>query len=117
MSTQPFAPYSIARRDFIKKAGYAAASATFLAQSLAVMAEESAQPVALALVGGAHIHTPNYIRILNTRKEVKVKHVWDHDAERATKCAKALNSQVAADLKTVWSDPEVKAVVICSETN
>jgi predicted dehydrogenase len=71
----------------------------------------------LALVGCGHIHTPNFIRRLNDRPDVKVKSVWDHDAERAGQRAGELNARAVSDLAAIWSDPDVEAVIICSETN
>ena len=72
----------------------------------------------LALVGCAHIHTPGFVKRLNARtSEFKVKWVWDHDLERAKKSASALNAQVTDDLNKIWSDPEIEAVIICSETD
>lgn len=71
----------------------------------------------LALVGCAHIHTPGFVKRLNARSDVHVKYVWDHQPARAQVSADVLNTQVTPDLATVWADPAVKAVVICSETN
>ena len=71
----------------------------------------------IAMVGGAHIHTPGFIKKLNERQDVNVTSVWDHDSERAARRATELNSQVANSLDDVWQDPSVSAVVICSETN
>jgi predicted dehydrogenase len=48
---------------------------------------------------------------------VKIKCVWDHDAARAGKWATELGCPVVADPKTIWSDSEIKGVVICSETD
>jgi predicted dehydrogenase len=48
---------------------------------------------------------------------VKVKAVWDHDASRAERRGKALETKVVSDVGEIWSDPEIQAVVICSETN
>lgn len=71
----------------------------------------------VALVGGGHIHTPGFIKKLNDRADVKVKYVWDHDAERARARGEALHAPVTGTLDQIWNDPEVTAVVICSETN
>lgn len=106
----------IPRRKFIKQVGLTAASAA-LSQTLVARAVESPKIAHLALVGCAHIHTPSYVNLLKKRKEVKVKYVWDHDAARAAKNAKELGSQVVEDPKTIWSDSEIAAAVICSETN
>lgn len=71
----------------------------------------------LALIGGGHIHTPNFIERLNKRSDMSVKLVWDHDSERAKQCANELQAVTATDLNTIWSDTEIEAVIICSETN
>src|SRR5215813_8061188 len=71
----------------------------------------------LALVGCAHIHTPGFIKRVNARSDVKVKYTWDHDPARAQKCAEALKAEAITDLGKIWSDPEIRAVVICAETN
>jgi predicted dehydrogenase len=70
----------------------------------------------LALVGGAHIHTPGFIRRINARDDVAVTCVWDHDAARAARRAEALDAQVVDDVDAIWDDDEIPAVVICSET-
>jgi predicted dehydrogenase len=73
--------------------------------------------VKVALVGAAHIHTPGFIKRLLARTDVQTAYVWDHDAARAARAAETLNAPAVADVNTLWSDPEVKAVVICSETD
>lgn len=103
------------RREVLKAAGYAAAAA--MATPTLARAQDEAKTIGVALVGGAHIHTPQYVNALKNRKGVKVKYVWDHDAARAEHHAKSLESKTTADLKAIWTDPEIAAVVICSETN
>lgn len=71
----------------------------------------------LALIGGAHIHTPGFIKRVNARDDVAVKYVWDHDADRAKRRAEDLNAEVISDLDIVWKDAATPAVIICSETN
>ncbi len=71
----------------------------------------------VALVGGAHVHTPDFIKRLNDRPDINVKFVWDHDAERARVRAEALNSQTVASLDEIWHDDDIPGVIICSETN
>ncbi len=73
--------------------------------------------VQVALVGAGHIHTPGFIKRLQAREDVAVRLVWDHDAERAGRRAVELGAQVAGDVRQVWEDSLVKAVVICAETN
>jgi predicted dehydrogenase len=70
----------------------------------------------LALVGGAHIHTPGFIERLNIRSDVAVKYVWDHDPARAQKRAESLNSKSTTDLNIIWNDTSIQGVIICSET-
>jgi predicted dehydrogenase len=102
------------RRKFLQTAGAAALAAGAIPSGLAA---EGDQPVTLAFVGCAHIHTPGFIDLLNRRKDVRVKSVWDHDGARAEKRAKQLKAQTVSDLEAVWSDPDIQGVVICSETN
>jgi predicted dehydrogenase len=109
----------IPRREFVQKIGYTgAALAALPSMSLhAAGAPAAAKPVVLAFVGCAHIHTPGFISVLNRRKDVQVKYVWDHDLTRARRRAPHLDAEVVEDPDTIWSDPEVQGVVICSETN
>lgn len=104
---------NLTRRDFIRTTGLAAAAATALPTSWA----QNQPKITIALVGGAHIHTPGFIDLVKTRPDVRVKAVWDHDAARAQRRAKALNSQVVEKVQQIWDDPEITAVVIFSETN
>jgi predicted dehydrogenase len=71
----------------------------------------------VALVGVAHIHTPNFVKRLLARDDVQVKYVWDHRPERARKRAEELSAQVVNAPDTVWADKAVDAAIICSETN
>ncbi len=81
-------------------------------------AEEKKPPVQFAMVGCAHIHATSFLPLLKYReKDVKVKYVWDHKAERAKKIAEALGSTVVDDVAKIWDDPEIKAVIIYSETD
>jgi predicted dehydrogenase len=114
MTAENIAP--LPRRQFIKTIGQATAAAAVISP-LATIAQDNQPKLSFALVGAAHIHTPNYIRILKQRKDVTVKYVWDHDHARAQNAANALGAQVVDDHKTIWADPDIKAVVICSETN
>ena len=100
------------RRDFIATAGVA----TLAAATVPAWAQTD-KKITIAFVGVAHIHTPGYFDIARKRPDVRVKYVWDHDAARADSRAKEIGAQAVADLKTIWNDPEVVAVVILSETN
>jgi predicted dehydrogenase len=101
------------RRNFLKTTGAAIAAAG----SLETIWAQTDKQITIALVGAAHIHTPGFVDLVKTRKDVRVKSVWDHDSARAQQRAKDLNSAVVEDVNTIWSDPEIQAVVIYSETN
>ena len=106
------------RRGFIKAAGGAALIAALPGGLAAAATGEPAKRATLALVGCAHIHTPGFIKLLNSNQQaVRVKFAWDHDAARAERRAAELGAAVATDPRQIWSDPEVEGVVICSETN
>ncbi|MFA7237764.1 MAG: Gfo/Idh/MocA family oxidoreductase, partial [Phycisphaeraceae bacterium] len=70
----------------------------------------------LALIGAAHIHTPNFVKKMAERADVTVKYVWDHDAARAAKNASQLPGASVMDLDTILADKSVSAAVVCSET-
>jgi predicted dehydrogenase len=106
------------RRDFIKAAGSLAIMASLPGSLAAAVGNLGGKPVTLAFVGCAHIHTSGFIKLLlGDQPNVRVKLVWDHNARRAEKRAADLGAAVAANLEQIWSDPDVAAVVICSETN
>jgi predicted dehydrogenase len=71
----------------------------------------------VAFVGVAHIHTPGYLDAVSNHPGFRIKYVWDHDADRAAKRAAGVGAVVPTSLDTIWSDPEIAAVVILSETN
>ncbi len=73
--------------------------------------------IKVALVGCAHIHTPNFVKRLQARDDVEVKTVWDHDSQRAHQRAGELRANVVHAANEIWADPEVEAAIICSETN
>lgn len=75
-----------------------------------------AEPRRLALIGGAHIHTPNFIKRLAARNDVRVVAVWDHDAARAERRAKELDAPIS-DLDTIWADETIEGAIICTETD
>jgi len=101
------------RREFLRTASVAAAAAASLPAALA----QAEKKVTLAFVGVAHVHTPSFMELLSKRNDVKVKCIWDHDAARLGKCAAGTGLAAAKDVQAIWADPEITAVVICSETN
>src|SRR5215471_8955483 len=101
------------RREFLRSVGAAALTAAAGPSLLA----QTSKKIGLAFVGVAHIHTPDYISQVKKREDVTPKWVWDRNADRARKCAGELGARVATEVNQIWSDPEVSAVLICSETN
>ena len=121
MSPLPTRTADASRRGFIKTIG-ALAATTALSPGLRSLAqtpgENQPKPVTIAFVGCAHIHTPGFITLLTKeRQDVRVKYVWDPLPARAEKRAAELGGNVTTSLEQIWADPEVVAVVICSETS
>jgi predicted dehydrogenase len=72
----------------------------------------------IAFVGCAHIHTPGFVGAVNKRENIRVKYVYDKDTVRSEKRASELaGSKVETDFNKIVEDPEVSAVIICSETD
>ena len=106
----------LSRRDFVKSTAIIGAAAAMM-PSVMVSAQETAKTT-IAFVGCAHIHTPDFMNKMKERKDVKVKYCYDHKNERAEKWAKFHSCEALSDSPDkIWNDPEVQAVVICSETN
>jgi predicted dehydrogenase len=72
--------------------------------------------ITLAFVGVAHIHTPGFVGLIKKRSNFKLKTFWDPAVEKANFWAKETGATVAPDMKSIYADPEIDAVVICSET-
>ena len=102
------------RRDFVRTLAVASAGAAIAPKAFA---QAVAPVVSLALVGGAHIHTPGYLEHIKTTPGLKLKSVWDADAARAAKRAEICGSKVVTNLGEILQDPEIAGVIICSETN
>ena len=72
----------------------------------------------VALLGCAHIHTPGFVHTLKQRQpEIKVRYVWDPNAARAARWAPDLAAAIVRHPGRALQDPQVQAVIICSETN
>lgn len=101
------------RRTFLKTTALASAAAA----AAAGRARAAEGPVTLGLVGCAHIHVPGFAKRLAERKDVRVKWAWDEDPARVAKWGGVVGAKTAASPAEVFADPEVKGVVILSETN
>jgi predicted dehydrogenase len=71
----------------------------------------------VAFAGCAHIHTPGFIHTVQARAGFSCKSVWDHNLARAQKNADALGASVVADLDALYADPEIEAILVCTETD
>lgn len=71
----------------------------------------------IAVVGASHVHTPGFVRKLKERDDIQVKYVWDRIPDVAKSQAVELTSKAVSDITQIWADPDVTAVVVCSETN
>ena len=71
----------------------------------------------LAFAGVAHIHTPGFIGAIKKRPGIRVKSVWDPVVAKANVRAAELNAKGVADVQAIAGDPEIHAVVVCSETS
>jgi predicted dehydrogenase len=103
------------RRRFLKTAG--AAGAALAAGSPRAAGAQGAGRTTLALVGCAHIHVPGFTKQLAERPDVRVKWAWDPDPARVAKWGGVVGARTASSPAEVIGDPEVKGVVVLSETN
>ncbi len=71
----------------------------------------------IAIAGCAHIHIGGFIHTLQNRPDITCKTVWDHDTARAERRAGELGASVAESLDAICADPEIDAVLVCTETN
>lgn len=94
----------------------ATGTAVLAAAALPAWAQDQ-KKMTIAFVGVAHIHSPSYINLVKKRPDVVVKYVWDHDSARAEQRARETGAQTVDDVKTIWSDSDITAVVILSETD
>jgi hypothetical protein len=64
---------SLSRRAFLQQAGAAGAAFAISARPSHSALARDVEPVVVALVGVAHIHTPGFAKTLKARSDVKVK--------------------------------------------
>ena len=72
----------------------------------------------IALVGCAHIHTPGFIKRLQSYDaDTRTVAVWDRDPARAQTCSAQLGAPALDTVDAIWSDASIDGVIICSETD
>jgi predicted dehydrogenase len=102
------------RRGFLKAAGAAGAA---LAAGERLATAQDAAKTTIALVGCAHIHVPGFTGLLAGREDVRVKWAWDENPARVAKWGAVVGARTAPSVAEILADPEVKGVLITSETN
>jgi hypothetical protein len=74
-----------------------------------------------AFLGVAHIHTPGFINMLKGRDDVRVKAVYDHDAQRGQQRATELEATFLPTLTPFWatrkSHPSLFAAKPCTTSS
>ena len=112
----------VSRRKALKQ--LAASAAAFAASPLAFSPVASAKSkgtasrnITLALVGGAHIHAPNFANRMANAENVTTKYVWDPSSETATTRREVTGGEIVSDPAVIFNDPDVDGIVICSQTN
>jgi predicted dehydrogenase len=73
--------------------------------------------ITLAFAGVAHIHTPGFIGAIKKHPDLRVKSVWDPVRAKAVVRAAELQANVVEDVNAICNDPEIDAVIVCSETS
>ena len=62
----------------------------------------------LGLVGCAHIHTPGFVKNINSRPGLKVKNVWDPNPARSSKRGQELNATVVLEIPLTEASAKVR---------
>lgn len=112
---------TITRRNALKQIAAGAATvaaAPFVIPSFAGAASPTRNHhITLAMVGGAHIHAPDFANRMARAENVTTKYVWDPHTETAQTRRDVTGGEIAESVSQIASDPDVDGVVICSQTN
>lgn len=113
----------VTRRNAIKQiaAGAAAIAVSPAAFSSFAAASQKTRTddhnITLALVGGAHIHAPDFANRMANAENVTTKYVWDPDSDTASTRQQVTGGEIVSDPAIIFNDPDVDGIVICSQTN
>ena len=108
----------LSRRSWLQKSAAGLAGAA-IASSLgpsSILAAGRSQPIQIALVGGQHIHTPDFAERMASSDLVETRYVWDSSPDTARSRSDVTGGEVIDDPQFIYDDPEVEAVVITSRT-
>ena len=83
------------------------------------MAEPNATApnVPVALIGGAHIHTPKFAETLAHAERIETRYVWDPDPDTAQRRQQVTGGDVIDDPQQAMDDPDLEGVIICAQTD
>lgn len=112
----------ISRRKALKNiaagaAGLAVTPMLFKSTAFAGSKSAARNSITLAMVGGAHIHAPDFANRMAETPHVETKYVWDPSRETAEERQEVTGGEIADDPQVIFEDPDVDGIVICSETN
>lgn len=69
----------------------------------------------LALLSGAHVHTPGYLKTIRESDNLELAVVWDDMAERGQQIAEEMGCAYTADLAAALATPGLEVAVICAD--
>jgi predicted dehydrogenase len=112
---------AISRRKALKylSAGAATLAASplfFVPAAKGVQTRTAEKPVIAALVGGAHIHAPDFVNRMARHEKVETRYVWDPNSDTARARQRVSGGEIVDDVSSILSDPEVNALVVGTET-
>jgi predicted dehydrogenase len=113
---------SISRRKALRNiatgaAAVAASPLAFQAFASGKSSTKARNNITLALLGGAHIHAPNFANRMADAENVQTKYVWDPSRETAEARQEVTGGEIVDNPATIYNDPEIDGIVVCSETN
>lgn len=80
-------------------------------------AGQQVNSVNLAMVGGAHIHAPDFANRMADAGHVNTSYVWDPDKDVANERQQVTGGEIADSPEVIFNDPDVDGVIISSQTN
>lgn len=110
----------ISRRKALYQLGLGATAlgaAPFAFSSRVFAGHSKSDTITLAMVGGAHIHAPDFANRMSRAENVQTKYVWDPSTETARARLEVTGGEIAETPEIIFNDPEVDGIIITSQTN